>query len=593
VSLPLTEKNRQMSTTYHAPLADLEFLLEEVLDVEGLLALPDFAHVDRDVVGSVLREGAKFAEEVLSPTNGSGDAVGARLVGDRVEFPPGFAEAYQRYAQDGWLGLDLPASIGGQGLPRIVQAAFAEMTNGANLAFSMLPVTLRAAARLLLEHGDDALVSRYAGDLVDGSCAATIVITEPGAGSDVGRIRTQAVPQADGTYRLNGTKIFISNGDHELAPQIVHMVLARVPGAPAGTRGISLFVVPKFVDGRRNSTRVVRLEHKMGLNGSPTCELAFEAAIGYRIGPEGRGLQQMFAMVNTMRLEVAIQGIGVAGAATARAIRYALERAQGGAPDRAAVPIAGHPDVRRMLLTMRARTEAMRALTLEAALQLDRSEHAVDAEGRDRAKGIAQWLLPICKAWGSDTGFDVANLAVQVFGGHGYIRDSGVEQYVRDVRIAGIYEGTNGIQAIDLLQRKLVGDGGARQREWLSMIRADLEAAASDKTLDSLRAGLEPAIVALEHCSAKLLAQSEAGSAGIEGGAVSYLRLAGIVGGGWMWLRMAAAASGNTPLHRMKRLLAAFYMQHLLPEHVVLAAQALAGGAFVTGPDAAEWQAGV
>lgn len=580
-------------TTYHAPLADLEFLLESVLDVDGLLALPDFAHVDRDVVGSVLREGAKFAEEVLSPTNGPGDVVGARLVEDRVEYPPGFAEAYQHYARDGWLGLDLPASIGGQGLPRVVQAAFAEMTNGANLAFSMLPVTLRAAARLLLEHGEDALVSQYAPGLVDGSCAATIVITEPDAGSDVGRLKTQAVPQPDGTYCLSGTKIFISNGDHELAPQIVHMVLARVAGAPQGTRGVSLFLVPKVVDNRPNATRVVRLEHKMGLNGSPTCMLAFEGATGYRIGPEGRGLQQMFAMVNTMRLEVAIQGVGVAGAATARAIRYALERAQGGSPDRAAMQIVEHPDVRRMLLTMRARTEAVRALTLEAALQLDLSEHGADAESRERAKGIAQWLLPICKAWGSDTGFDIANLAVQVFGGHGYVKDSGVEQYVRDVRIAGIYEGTNGIQAIDLVQRKLAGDGGARQREWLSMIRADLKATAADESLGALRAALEPAVGAFERCSAELVAQSAKGSSSVEGGAVGYLRLAGIVGGGWMWLRMAAAARKDTPLHRMKRRVAKFYMQHVLPEYVVFASQALAGNAFVTGPDVAEWQAGV
>jgi alkylation response protein AidB-like acyl-CoA dehydrogenase len=541
----------------------------------------------------VLREGAKFAEEVLSPTNGPGDEVGARLLGERVEFPPGYAEAYRQYARDGWLGLDLPASIGGQGLPRVVQAAFAEMTNGANLAFSMLPVTLRAAARLLLEHGDDALVRRYGAGLADGSCAATIAITESDAGSDVGRLKTQALPQPDGTYQLRGTKIFISNGDHDLAPQIVHMVLARVSGAPSGTRGISLFLVPKTVDSGRNPTRVVRLEHKMGLKGSPTCVLALEGATGYRVGAEGRGLQQMFAMVNTMRLEVAIQGVGIAGAATARAVRHALERLQGGPPDRAPVPIAEHPDVRRMLLTMRARTEAARALTLEAALQLDRSEHAVDPESRERARGLAQWLLPICKAWSSDTGFDVANLAIQVFGGHGYVTDSGIEQYVRDVRIAGIYEGTNGIQAIDLVQRKLIGDGGVRQREWLARIHADLAAAMSDPSLEVLRAGLEPAVAALERCSAQLLEQAKSGASGVEGGAVGYLRLAGLVGGGWMWLRMAAAASQATPLHRIKRRLAAFYIQHLLPEYVVLSSQALAGAAFVAGPDAMEWQAGL
>jgi alkylation response protein AidB-like acyl-CoA dehydrogenase len=581
-----------MSTVYHPPLEDLEFLLWDVLDVGGLLALPGFAHADRDVVRGVLFEGAKFAQEVLSPINGEGDAVGARLAEGRVEFPPGYAAAYSRYARDGWLGLDLPASIGGQALPRVVQAAFAEMTNGANLAFSMLPVTLRAAARLLIEHGDGELIRRYGPGLADGSCAATIAITEPDAGSDVGRLRTQAAAQLDGTYRLQGTKIFISNGDHELAPQIVHMVLARTPDAAPGTRGVSLFVVPKIVDGARNAVRVVRLEKKMGLKGSPTCVLAFEGATAHLIGAQGRGLQQMFAMVNTMRLEVAIQGVGIAGAATARAIRYAQERRQGGTPDRPPSPIVDHSDVRRMLLTMRARTEAIRALTLEAAVQLDRGENDTDAGERARALGLAQWLLPICKAWGSDTGFEVANLAIQIHGGHGYVTDAGVEQYLRDVRVASIYEGTNGIQAIDLLQRKLVGDGGARQREWVARMRADLRVTAGDPSLEALRAALEPAVDAFSRVSSELLLLATGGAARVEGGAVAYLRLAGLVGGGWMWLRMAAAARADTPLHRMKRRLASFYVAHLLPEHALCAAQALHGDALSDVPDATEWLAG-
>jgi alkylation response protein AidB-like acyl-CoA dehydrogenase len=582
-----------MSTTYHAPLADLEFLLEEVLDVDDLLALPAFAQVDRDVVRSVLVEGAKFAEQVLSPTNAAGDAVGARLEDGRVEFPPGYAAAYAQYARDGWLGLDLPASIGGQGLPHVVQAAFAEMTNGANMAFSMLPVTLRAAARLLIEHGGDELLRRHGSGLADGSCAATIAITEPDAGSDVGRLKTLAVPQPDGSYRLQGTKIFISNGDHELAPQIIHMVLARTPDASPGTRGISLFLVPRNVDGGRNAVRVVRLEQKMGLKGSPTCVLAFEGATGYRIGAEGRGLQQMFAMVNTMRLEVAIQGVGIAGAATARAVRYAHERAQGGAPDRSPSPIVEHPDVRRMLLTMRARTEAIRALTLETALQLDRAEHHTDAAERARALGLAQWLLPICKAWSSDTGFEVANLAIQVHGGLGYVKDAGVEQYLRDVRVASIYEGTNGIQSIDMLHRKLVGDGGTRQREWVARIRADLAAAAGDASLGALGAGLGPAVDGFDRVSSELLGRSTGGAARIEGGAVGYLRLAGLVGGGWMWLRMAAAARADSPLHRIKRRLASFYVAHVLPEYALCVAHALYGDALLDAPDATEWLAGL
>jgi alkylation response protein AidB-like acyl-CoA dehydrogenase len=580
-------------TTYHAPVAELEFLLATVLDLRGLLERPAFADIDPDVVAGVLREGARYAEQVLSPTNAPGDAVGARLVDGRVELPPGFADAYRQYAADGWLGIDLPTSIGGQGMPRIVQAAFAEMTNGANIAFSMLPVTMRAAARLLLAHGDADLVARYGPGLADGSCAATIAITESQAGSDVGRLQTLATPQPDGTYRVQGSKIFISNGDHALAPQIVHMVLARTPDAAAGTRGISLFVVPKRLGTTQNAVRVERLEHKMGLNGSPTCALSFDGALGYRIGPEGRGLQQMFAMVNTMRLEVAIQGVAIAGAATARALRYALERTQGGAAGRPPTALVEHPDVRRMLLTMRARTEAIRALTLEAALQLDLAEHAADDEERARALGFAQWLLPICKAWGSDTGFDVANLAVQVLGGHGYVRESGVEQYVRDVRIAGIYEGTNGIQAIDLLLRKLVGDAGARQLDWLERMRTDIASATADPALTAICAHLAPAVSTLGRVSAELIARAPQGAAAIEGGAVPYLRLAGVVGGGWMWLRMAAAARDETPLHRMKRRLAAFYMSYLLPEHELLARQALDAALFAEGFDSSQWLAGL
>jgi hypothetical protein len=300
----------------------------------------------------------------------------------------------------------------------------------------------------------------------------------------------------------------------------------------------------------------------------------------------------MFAMVNTMRLEVAIQGVAIAGAATARALRYAFERTQGGAPSGPPLAIVEHPDVRRMLLTMRARTEAIRALTLEAALQLDLAEHALEPDDRARALGLAQWLLPICKAWGSDTGFEVANLAVQVFGGHGYVRESGVEQYVRDVRIAGIYEGTNGIQAIDLLLRKLVGDGGSRQQDWLARMRADIADATRDPRLDPLCAQLEPVVSALARVSGELLARAPRGAAAIEGGAVPYLRLAGLVGGGWMWLRMAAAARDDTPLHRMKRRLAAFYMTYLLPEHELLERQALAADLFIDSADAAEWLAG-
>jgi alkylation response protein AidB-like acyl-CoA dehydrogenase len=403
-------------TNYFAPIEDLAFLLSEVLELERLRALPAFAALDADIVKSVLTEGARFSQDVLSPINAPGDRVGSRLIEGKVHYPPGFADAFARYAADGWLGMDLPESVGGQGLPRVLQAAFAEMTNGANLAFSMLPVTIRAAARLLLAHGDAAVVEKFVPAMVKGDCAATIVISEPQAGSDVGRIRTLAVPKADGSYRLSGTKCFISNADNDFSPQIAHIVLARTPGAAAGTRGISLFLVPKYLDGsgrrQRNGVQVLRIEHKMGLNASPTCVLEFTDAHAFRIGSEGRGLNAMFVMVNTMRLEVAMQGVAIGSAAMSRAIRYSFERVQ--------------PDVVRMLLTMRARTEALRALTLEAALQLDLSEHEGDDERRRNALGFAQWLLPICKAYASDLGFETANAALQVFGGYGYIKETGV-----------------------------------------------------------------------------------------------------------------------------------------------------------------------
>ena len=579
-----------MSTFYHAPLADIEFLLLQVLRSDALGSLPKFAHLDADAVRTVLAQGARFAEEVLSPINGPGDAEGARLIDGCVRYPAGFADAYASYAADGWLGLDMPEHVGGQGLPRVLQVAFAEMTNGANLAFSMLPVTIRAAAKLLLEHGSPEIVQRFVPGLVDGTCAATIVISEPQAGSDVGRAQSLAVPQPDGSHHLTGTKVFISNGDHELAPQILHMVLARTPGAAAGTRGLSLFLVPKYCgeDGarRRNAVRVARLEHKMGLKASPTCVLEFDGAEAIRIGPEGRGLQSMFAMVNTMRLEVAVQGVGIAGAATARAWRHAADRLQGGAPQDRPVAILAHPDVRRMLLTMRARTGALRGLVYEAALALDHGE-----AGDAAALAFSQWLLPICKAYASDTALEVANLAVQVFGGYGYITDSGVEQYVRDVRVAAIYEGTNGIQAIDLVTRKLAGDGGARLRQYIARMRADVERCSGQPAVAAIRAATDEGARLLEQVSERLLAR-EGGTtpADLEAGAVAYLRLAGVVGGAWIWLRIASESAGPGALHRLNRATAEFHARVLGPEAELYAAQCLSGAGH-TALDADAWLA--
>ena len=590
-------------TSYTAPLADLAFLLNEVLEVGRLRAIPAFAGVDADVIGSVLAGGARFSQEVLSPLNAAGDAHGAALIDGRVEYPPGFAAAYAQYAEDGWIGIDLPERVGGQGLPRLVQAAIAEMSNGANLAFSMLPVTVRAAARLLLAHAGEELVSRYVPSMIEGSCVATIAISESQAGSDVGRIQTAAHPQADGTYKLTGTKIFISNGDNEYSRQIAHMVLARTPGAAPGTRGISLFLVPKFAGmeagvgagaRRRNGVRVARLEHKMGLKASPTCVVEFQDADGVRIGTEGRGLQAMFAMVNTMRLEVAVQGVAIAAAATARAIRHALERLQGGTPTERPPPIIRHPDVRRMLLTMRARSEALRALTYEAALQLDIGENDPDPDAAARALGLAQFLLPICKAYGTDTGLDIASLGLQVFGGYGYIRDTGMEQYIRDVRVGSIYEGTNGIQAVDLVTRKLIADRAARLRELLARIRADIDAARADASIAVIGDAVAQGADWLERASDGMLELADQGrGADVEAGAVAFLRLAGLVGGGWMWLRMAARATGASDFYCSKRICAEFYARSLLPEAELLMRQSLLGEGRAAELTAEHWLAGL
>ncbi|MBS0613715.1 MAG: acyl-CoA dehydrogenase [Proteobacteria bacterium] len=591
-----------MSNSYRAPLADLEFLLLQVLDFARLQALPAFEGLDAQVVREVLKQGARFAEQVLAPLNAVGDEQPAQLLDGRLVYSPGFAQAYRQYSADGWMGLDLPVEFGGQGLPRLVQAAFGEMGNGANLAFSMLPAAVRGAARLLMAHGGEELAGKLIPALIDGRSGATIAITEPQAGSDVGRIQTTAVEQPDGSFKLTGTKIFISHADNDFSEQLVHLVLARTPGAAPGTRGLSLFLVPKIHEGARNGVRVARLEHKMGLKASPTCVLEFTAAHARRIGEPGRGLQAMFAMVNTMRLDVAVQGVAIGGAALNRALGYAQERLQGGAPDRPPRPIIEHPDVRRMLMSMRVQVEGLRALTLEAALQLDLGEHHPDSAAAARALGLAQWLLPICKACNTEMGLEVANLAVQVFGGHGYIHDNGVEQYVRDVRVGSIYEGTNGIQAIDLVLRKLIADGAQRCREFLALVREAVRAAEPRTSPDATREVGEPDLQAiraavahgadqLERISMLFLDWSAQGrTADMEAGATAYLRLAGLVGAGWMWLRMASRA-GEGPLRKAKRSGAVFYARYVMIETDTLAQRAQLGDACMR-QSVEQWQAG-
>jgi len=568
-----------MNSPYLPPLVDLRFVLNEVLGYERLFSLPAYQHADVDVADAVLSEAGRFAAEVLAPLGPSGDAHGTRFEHGRVTMPPGFREAYAQYVEGGWPGLDMPRDFGGQDLPLVLQAAFAELVNGACVAFGMLPLMERAATRLLIAHGRAQLVQRLAPSMAAGSCGATICISEPQAGSDVGRITTRARPVTDGVYRVSGTKIFITYGDHDLTGQIVHMVLARLPGAAPGTRGLSLFAVPSRrldSDGAApdNGVQVVHVERKMGLKASPTCVVEFADAEGYLVGEEHAGLKAMFTMVNAMRLEVAVQGVAIAGAATARALQYATERTQGGAPDAPPPAIIAHADVRRMLHEMRARTEGLRALVLEAAFQLDLARCGAAAERAD-ALALAEWLLPVCKACCSEAGFEVASLAVQVFGGHGYISDTGVEQYVRDSRIMSIYEGANGIQALDLVMRRLAPDGRS-YRLFTERIRADLRRLSGRPGTETIAATLEEGLGRLDACTELLLASIATAKRDAEAGASAYLKMVGLVGAGWMWLRMAAAAEGS-PHERTKRALAGFHAAWLMPEIAALERRALLG----------------
>ncbi len=564
-----------MSGSYRAPLEDSLFILERVIRWERLFELPAYRHADHDLARVALEEGAKFCERIVGPINAVGDEQGSVLQDGRVRTPDGFKEAYQSFITAGWPGLDLPAEYGGQQLPLTAQVAFAEMLNGACLAFAMLPLMLRAGTRLLIDHADEKLKQLVVPRLVSGDWGATICITEAQAGSDVGRIKTLARPQADGSYRLTGGKLFITYGEQDFTEQIIHLVLARTPDAPSGSRGISLFLVPRllFDSGQSNGVRASRLERKMGLKASPTCALSLDDAIGYRIGEEFRGLNAMFTMVNLMRLEVSIQGPAIGAAATAKALDYARERRQGGAPDAKATRIIEHADVRRMLLIMHCRNMAMRALVFEAASNLDIAHNGMDEDERRQALQLAEYLLPVCKACASEAGFEVASLAVQVFGGHGYITESGVEQYVRDVRVAAIYEGANGIQALDLVSRKLLRDQGARFQILADSITATLDQIGESAPLEQIHQATQTGLAVLERATQHILQRAEAGARReIEFVAKDYCLLTGLVAGAWMWLRIAqadAVADRDELFNHVG--CARFYAEYLMPEAHTLA----------------------
>ncbi|HXS42333.1 MAG TPA: acyl-CoA dehydrogenase [Stellaceae bacterium] len=543
-------------TPYAAPLADLRFALEESAGLAEIAQLPGCEAATPEIVDSILAEAGKFAAAVLAPLNAVGDRNPSRLANGAVETPPGFKEAYRDFIAGGWNGIALPEEAGGQGLPLALGTAVLEIWTSANLAFSLCPVLTWSAAELLIAHGSPEQRASYLAKIVSGEWTGTMNLTEPQAGSDLGALRCRAIK--DGAqYRISGEKIFITWGEHDLAPNIVHMVLARISGAPQGTKGLSLFVVPKFLVtadgtlGARNDVRCLKLEEKLGIHASPTCVLRFGeegGAMGTLIGEEGRGLEYMFLMMNAARLNVGLQGVAIAERALQQARGFARERVQGKPVDAAAgasALIIHHPDVRRMLLQLRADAEATRALVYHVAGALDRARHHPDAAERRRQQQRADLLIPVAKAWATETGFACASTNIQVHGGMGYIEETGAAQHLRDARIALIYEGTNGIQANDLLGRKVVRDEGAAMRALLDEMRA-LEpalSAAPDHDLRAVAQHLHAGIATLATLTDDLIARHRTSPTAALAGAVPYLNLCGVVIGGWLLAKGALAAA--------------------------------------------------
>lgn len=548
---------------YRPDAGDARFLLERVLDAPSQLrALAPFSEVDADLMGQVLEEAARFAGEVIAPLNAVGDGVGARFEQGRVTMPPGSTEAYRAFVDGGWPALACAPEDGGQGLPWVLEGVLYEMLSAANHGWTMAPGLLHGAYECLKHHGSEELKTRYLAKIASGEWLATMCLTESHAGSDLGLVRTQAQPRADGSHALDGTKIFISGGEHDLTDNIVHLVLAREPGAPPGPKGLSLFLAPKVLpDGGRNGVVCERIEEKMGLHGSPTCVLRFEAAAGWRVGEPGRGLAAMFVMMNAARLHVALQGIGLLDAAWQKAHAYARERTQMRAPgalrgDGAADPIIRHPAVQRILDTERAWIDGLRVLAYRTGLELDLARHHPGAARREQAQQWCSLVTPVLKAICTEQGFAGASRCLQVFGGHGYVREWGIEQVVRDARITMIYEGTNEIQAIDLLVRKVLPDGGAA-------LSALLEALAADLAAD----GIEDAealarLAALRQLTTGLAAACADNDTLAYEAADDYLRAVGLALLGWAFARLAHAG-GELP--RWRAPLAAARLR-LLPE---------------------------
>ncbi len=586
---------------YVAPVRDMRFVLKELAGLEQVAQLPGCGEATPDLVDAVLEEAAKFAEGVLSPLNAVGDREGARWRDGRVTMPEGFKEAYRLFAESGWTALGSDPEWGGQGLPKVVGAAVTEMWKSANHAFSLCPLLTTGAIEALVLTGSDRLKKTYLEKMVSGEWTGTMNLTEPNAGSDLAAVRTRAEPQADGSYRIFGQKIFITYGEHDLAENIVHLVLARTPTAPEGVKGISLFVVPKFLvnadgsPGERNDARCVSIEHKLGIHASPTAVMAFGdhgGAVGHLVGEENRGLEYMFVMMNAARFGVGLEGVAVCERAYQRARDYARDRIQctdigvRGGPK---VAIIAHPDVRRMLMSMKAQAEASRALAYVVGAAHDAAIHHPDAETRKRNQAFVDLMIPVVKGWSTEIGIEVASTGVQVHGGMGYIEETGAAQHLRDARISAIYEGTTGIQANDLIGRKMAREGGATLKAVIAAMRAlDAELAGQGgEHFAAIRrrfaAGVDAAAKAGEWLVATYGVDVRAASAG----AVPFLRLLGIVAGGWQMARAALVAQAKIdagdrdPFYGAKIVTARFYADHLLSQAEGLASSVTDGAAGV------------
>ncbi len=576
---------------YTAPLADMQFVIERLCDLAQFATIPSYAEVNPELVRAILSEASTLASEVLSPLNRVGDTVGAVLKADGVQMPQGWRAAYRQFVEGGWNGLSFATSSGGQGLPKVLATAVAEMWNTANLSFALGPMLTAGAAEALEHHGSPALRALYLENLVTGHWTGTMNLTEPQAGSDLSAVRTRAVPQGE-HYLITGQKIFITYGEHDLTENIIHFVLARLPDAPAGTRGISLFVVPKFSlnadgsPGARNDVRCASIEHKLGIHGSPTAVLIYGeqgGAVGYLIGEPNRGLEYMFTMMNNARHSVGLEGVAIGEGAYQKALHFARERVQGkpvGYRGRDTPPIIEHPDVKRMLLSMKSGVEAMRAVAYLCALAFDLGREHPTVNTREYSRRRGDFLTPIVKGWCTEFGLELASVGVQIHGGMGFIEETGAAQFLRDARITTIYEGTTGIQAQDLVGRKTLRDGGTAARELLAEMRSDLTAWAGldEPRLQNLLRELNAGVVAVERAVAWLLASQSADPQLSAAASVSYLKLWGIVLGGWQLARSAALCledartnTGNQVFARAKVISAEFFATQVLPQATSLA----------------------